>query len=112
MKYPRYGDVTAYRDVNSDYIYLLGGAPNQATDSSLNNIYQARVLAADAFDLTKYEYWWGTSTGWKSDALTRFDATTAVMYSVGQGQMVYNEHFKLYIFVHLSESLFHQMVSY
>ncbi|KAI1284025.1 hypothetical protein F5Y07DRAFT_407527 [Xylaria sp. FL0933] len=99
---PRYGDVTAYRDVNSEYIYLLGGAPNEATDSSFNNIYQARVPAADAFDLTKYEYWWGTSAGWKSDLLTQFDDTTAVMFNVGQGQMVYNEHLQQYIFVHLN----------
>lgn len=100
---PRFGDVTAYRDEKSEYIYLLGGAPNQTTDSSFNNIYQARVLAADAFDLSRYEYWWGEEAGWKADVLSQFDDTTAIMSNVGQGQMVWNEHFQAYIFVYLGE---------
>lgn len=100
---PRYGDVTAYRDVNSEYIYLLGGSPGEATDSSFNNIYQARVPAAQAFDLQAYEYWWGAEDGWKSDVLTRFDDSTAILYSVGQGQIAYNAYLKSYVFVHLSQ---------
>lgn len=101
---PKYGDVAAYRDVHSDYIHVLGNPPNSVSgfpDGSY--VYQARVKAADAFDLGKYEYWWGLEQGWKTDVLTTFSSETAVMWGVGQGQIVYNTHFKTYIYVHLGK---------
>lgn len=61
----------------------------------------ARVPAKDAFDLDKYEYWWGREEGWKSEVLTAFNCETAVMWGVGQGQIVYNNHFGTYIYVYL-----------
>lgn len=51
----RYGDIAAYRDTRSDYIYAWGGAPMGITDWVQSAyVYQCRVKAADAFDLTKY----------------------------------------------------------
>lgn len=61
----------------------------------------ARVPAADAFDLDKYEYWWGREQGWKSEPLTEFNCETAVMWGAGQGQIVYNKHFETYFYVGL-----------
>lgn len=99
---PKYGDIAAYKDIHSDFIYLLGNPPNSESEWPAKlYVYMARVRAEDAFDLTKYEYWWGREQGWKSDVLTTFDCETAVMWGVGQGQIVYNNHFKTYIYVHL-----------
>jgi hypothetical protein len=101
---PRYGDVAAYRDVNSDYIYAWGGAPTSA-DSYPDNqyVYQLRVRAEDAFDLSKYEYWWGPSRGWRvGEPLTEFTSETAVMWMVGQGQVLYSAYYVTYMFVHFN----------
>lgn len=110
----KYGDICAYRDVNSEYIYIIGNPPNSVQKQGFpNNVYayQARVRAQDAFELDKYEYWWGRQEGWKDEILTRFDAETAVLWGTGQGQIVYSEHFQAYMFVHLSELLPDPIVS-
>ncbi|KAI0827819.1 hypothetical protein F5Y06DRAFT_308477 [Hypoxylon sp. FL0890] len=102
---PRYGDVAAFRDPRSDYIYAWGGAPTSITDNTGSQyVYLLRVKAADAYDLSKYEYWWGTAGGgWKQgQPLTQFGAQNAVMWFVGQGQFVWSEFFQCYIYVHLS----------
>jgi hypothetical protein len=101
---PTYGDKAAFRDPNSDYIYAWGGPPASATDFvSSQYVYQIRVNATDAFDKSSYEYWWGRDQGWSTDPLNTFDNTTAVMWNVGQGQVVWSEHFGTYIFVGLGE---------
>ncbi|KAI1073788.1 hypothetical protein F5B20DRAFT_586892 [Whalleya microplaca] len=101
-KCARYGDTAAFRDPHSEYIYIWGGPPTYITDwLNSSYVYQARVKAADAYDLSKYEYWWGRSQGWKSTLLTEFTPETAVMWGTGQGQLVWNDFFKCYIFVHL-----------
>ncbi|KAK8131797.1 hypothetical protein PG984_008235 [Apiospora sp. TS-2023a] len=98
----RYGDIAAYRDTRSDYIYAWGGAPMEITDwVQAAYVYQCRVKAADAFDITKYEYWWGRQKGWKSELLTTFTAETAVMWMSGQGQVVWNKYLNCYVFVRL-----------
>lgn len=102
----KYGDVAAYRDVNSEWIYILGNPPNGVMAAGFPAclyIYQARVRAADAFDRDAYEYWWGREEGWKPDVLDRFDTETAVMWGAGQGQIVYSEHFGQYMYVHMSK---------
>ncbi|KAH8882158.1 hypothetical protein GQ53DRAFT_847776 [Thozetella sp. PMI_491] len=99
----RYGDQAAYRDEKSDYIYAWGGPPTSVTDrpgSSL--VYMARVRAADSFDLSMYEYWWGRQQGWKPQVLTTFNAETAVMASTGQGQVFWSPFYGCYVFVHAS----------
>lgn len=102
--YAKYGDVAAYRDEKSEWIYILGNPPNHIKDFPASiYVYQARVRAADAFDLSRYEYWWGREQGWQKEVLDRFDAETAVMWGVGQGQIVYSEYFGKYIYVHLSK---------
>lgn len=102
---PKYGDVAAYRDTNSEYIYIWGNPPNSESSYPANSyVYQARVKATDAFDLSQYEYWWGRDQGWKSDVLTTFGAETAVMWGVGQGSIVYSQYFSTYFYVHLGES--------
>lgn len=101
---PGYGNVAAYRDVNSDYIYALGWSPTSiSTNVDEEYVYMVRVHAADAFDLSKYEYWHGRATGWSSQQLTTFNAETAVMWGVGQGQIVYSNFYNCYFFVHLGE---------
>jgi hypothetical protein len=103
VNHPRYGDAVAYRDENSDYIYAIGGAPSsQSGWIDASYVYQARVLAANAFNLSSYEYWHGRATGWSTDVLTDFTSETAVMWNVGQGQIVYSQYYKCYIFVHTS----------
>ncbi|KAM0245896.1 hypothetical protein ACHAP5_005046 [Fusarium lateritium] len=103
--YPKYGDVATYRDVNSDFIYILGHPPNNITEfPDKMYVYMARVPAGDAFDLDKYEYWWGRDEGWKSEILDTFDCETAVMWGVGQGQIVHNNHYGTYIYVYLDMS--------
>jgi hypothetical protein len=103
---PRYGDIAAYRDDRSDYIYLLGGAPNSAKDyQDQGYVYQARVPFRDAFNLSKYEYWYGRQAGWSSTLLKQFDAETAVMWNVGQGQIVWSDYLQGYVFVHTSKSI-------
>ena len=103
----RYGDVAAYHDVRTNYIYALGGAPNFATSWPDNQyVYQVRVKASQAYDRNAYEYWWGRSIGWRSKPLSTFNATTAVMWGVGQGQIVWSNYFECYIFVHLGMSFF------
>jgi hypothetical protein len=98
---PRYGDIAAYRDERSDYIYIWGGPPTMYINDLVNAsyVYQARVLAADAFDLSKYEYWWGRQMGWRSDVLTQFGAETAVLWGSGQGQVVWSPYYQTYMFV-------------
>ena len=104
----KYGDVAAYRDEKSEWIYILGNPPNHIKGfPAAMYVYQARVRAADAFDLSRYEYWWGRGQGWKKEVLDRFDAETAVMWGVGQGQIVYSEYFGQYIYVHLSKHGLH-----
>lgn len=99
---PKYGDVATYKDVHSDYIYLFGNPPNTEKEWPAKfYVYMARVRAADAFDLDRYEYWWGREQGWKTEVLTRCDCETAVMWGVGQGQIVWNDYYKTYIYVHL-----------
>lgn len=101
----KFGDVAAYRDVRGDYVYILGNPPKNFTGWPANSyVYQARVVAADAFDLSKYQYWWGRQQGWKRDVLSTFTAETAVMWGVGQGQLLYSNHFGYYIYIHLSKS--------
>lgn len=63
-----------------------------------------RVKASEAFDLSKYEYWWGLQKGWKAERLTTFTSETATLWGTGQGQIVWNELYQCYIFVHLGES--------
>lgn len=106
----RFGDVAAFRDPRSDYIYAWGGAPTSVSDPIHQQyVYQCRVKAADAFDLARYEYWWGRQAGWRREPLARFDAETAVLWMSGQGQVVWNDFFGCYIFVRLGTScrLFH-----
>jgi len=101
----KYGDIAAYRDVNSDYIYALGHPPKQFDGKFIESqyVYQARVKASQAFDLNEYEYWWGRQQGWKRDRLTSFTPETAVMWGVGQGQIVFSNYFKTYLYVHVSK---------
>lgn len=99
----KYGDQCAYRDERSEYIYIWGGPPNSTTGwPQAGYAYLARVKAEDAFDLDKYEYFWGRQQGWKSEVLTKFDAETAVWWAVGQGQVAWNEHYQCYVLAHLS----------
>lgn len=99
---PRYGDVAAYRDINSQYIYLWGGAPTSQTGYVPSGyVYQARVVAEDAFDLSAYEYWHGRASGWSSTPLTTFSSETAVMWGTGQGQVVISRFYGCYMFVHI-----------
>ncbi|KAH8921194.1 hypothetical protein BT69DRAFT_1244487 [Atractiella rhizophila] len=98
-----YGDIAAYKDDNSGYIYILGNPPNSVTTFPDNlYTYMARVTAANAFNLASYEYWWGRTAGWKSDLLTTFNSETAVMWGVGQGQFHWNNFYNCYMFIHLS----------
>ncbi|KAK8045657.1 hypothetical protein PG993_005681 [Apiospora rasikravindrae] len=98
----RYGDIAAFRDTHSDYVYAWGGAPMNITDwVQAAYVYQCRVKAADAFDIARYEYWWGRQMGWKSEPLTTFTAETAVMWMSGQGQVVWNQYLGCYVFVRL-----------
>ncbi|CAM1508834.1 Fc.00g025730.m01.CDS01 [Cosmosporella sp. VM-42] len=100
--FPKYGDIAAYQDINSEFIYILGNPPNSESEwPGKLYVYMARVRAADAFDLNSYEYWWGRQQGWGSEVLTKFNCETAVMWGAGQGQIVYNQYFKTYIYVHL-----------
>ncbi|KXH42985.1 hypothetical protein CSIM01_01739 [Colletotrichum simmondsii] len=99
---PRYGDIAAFRDPCSEYIYAWGGPPTTITDWGQSSyVYLARVNASQAFNVSNYEYYWGRQQGWKSDVLTTFNSETATVWGTGQGQIVWNEHFKCYIFVHL-----------
>lgn len=101
---PRYGDVATFADPHSGYIYAWGGAPTSVKGWVAEQyIYQVRVRPCDAFDLSKYEYWWGRAGGWKRTPLNKFDCETAVMWGTGQGQVVWNPHYGCYIFVHLSK---------
>jgi hypothetical protein len=78
--------------------------PNWVTEwPHTEYIYQARVKATDAFNLDAYEYWWGREKGWRPEILTEHNSETAVMWGAGQGQVVYSEYFKCYIYVHLSK---------
>ncbi|KAK5653821.1 hypothetical protein OQA88_7980 [Cercophora sp. LCS_1] len=100
--YPHYGDKIAYRDERSDYIYIWGGPPNRFTGWLEGSyIYLARVRAADAYDLDKYEYYWGRQQGWKPQVLTEFTTETAALWGTGQGQICWNGHYQCYILVHL-----------
>jgi hypothetical protein len=99
----RYGDVAAYRDERSEYIYLLGHPPSTITGwLAASYVYMARVRATDAFDLTKYQYWWGRQQGWKTKVLDVFTPETAVMWGTGQGQISWNAYYGCYVFVHLA----------
>lgn len=99
----RYGDVAAYRDPNSDYIYAWGGAPTTVTSWPDNQyVYLARVKASGAFDLSQYEYFWGPSEGWKTNIpLSTFTSETAVHWATGQGQVVWSAYHKTYYFVNV-----------
>ncbi|KAI0133716.1 hypothetical protein BJ170DRAFT_174531 [Xylariales sp. AK1849] len=101
---PRYGDQAAFRDPNSEYIYVWGGSPTSIKDwVGSAYVYLARVKACDAFELEKYEYYWGAQRGWKGRPLGVRDCNSnaAVMWNSGQGQLVWSKYFNCYIFVHL-----------
>ncbi|GKT52338.1 uncharacterized protein ColSpa_12519 [Colletotrichum spaethianum] len=101
---PRYGDIAAFRDPRSEYIYAWGGPPTTISRSDWlqsSYVYMVRVKASEAFDLSKYEYWWGRQRGWSTERLTTFTAETAAVWGTGQGQVVWNEFYQCYIFVHL-----------
>ncbi|GJC79915.1 hypothetical protein ColLi_02753 [Colletotrichum liriopes] len=101
---PRYGDIAAFRDPRSEYIYAWGGPPTTVARSDWlqsGYVYMVRVKAREAFDLSKYEYWWGRQRGWRMERLTTFTAETAAVWGTGQGQVVWNEFYRCYIFVHL-----------
>ncbi|TQN69149.1 hypothetical protein CSHISOI_06348 [Colletotrichum shisoi] len=101
---PRYGDIAAFRDPRSDYIYAWGGPPTTVASSDWvqsSYVYMVRVKAHEAFDLSRYEYWWGRQRGWRTERLTVFTAETAALWGTGQGQVVRNEFYRRYIFVHL-----------
>lgn len=99
-KTAKWGDISAYRDERGEYIYLLGNPPQGQQGNAGQYVYQARVKAKDAFDLSKYEYWWGRQQGWKSKLLDTFTPETAVMWGVGQGSMVYSNFYNCYFYVH------------
>ena len=98
---PRYGDVAAYRDEKSDYIYTWGGAPiSEGPYPADQYVYLARVQASNAFDLASYEYWWGD--GWRpGQVLSEFGQKTATWWGTAQGQVLYSTHWGCYVFVHL-----------
>ncbi|KAL7785872.1 hypothetical protein V8C37DRAFT_311453 [Trichoderma ceciliae] len=101
-KSAKYGDIAAYRDVHNEYIYLWGHPPKTVTEwPATEYVYQARVKAVEAFDLDKYEYWWGREKRWRAEVLSEHSSETAVMWGIGQGQAVFSEWFKCYIYVHL-----------
>ncbi|ORY61664.1 uncharacterized protein BCR38DRAFT_396713 [Pseudomassariella vexata] len=103
-QFPRYGDVAAYRDENSDFIYAWGGPPTRFSGDFVQGGYNylTRVKASSAFDMSQYEYYYGASGGWiKNKPHDQFGADVAVFWNVGQGQMVYSQFYKCYIFVHL-----------
>ncbi|KAL3468077.1 hypothetical protein BJX64DRAFT_282961 [Aspergillus heterothallicus] len=84
---PHYGDVAAYRDVNSDYIYAWGGALSTVTEYAGSHMNTGG----------------GRDQGWKIGVpLTEFNADTAVMWGVGQGQIVYSDYYKTYMYVHFA----------
>lgn len=101
---PGYGDTAAFLDEYSNYIYAWGCPPTSIAEMvSSQYVYMVRVKAADAYDLSKYQYWHGRAIGWSSTRLTTFNAETAVMWGVGQGQVIYSNFYNCYIFVHLGE---------
>ncbi|KAI5923497.1 hypothetical protein F4810DRAFT_710580 [Camillea tinctor] len=71
-KYPYYGDVAAFKDPRSNYIYAWGWQPGDQ-----EFVYLTRVQDINAFDLSKYEYWWGAGQGWKTNPLDIFTPDTA-----------------------------------
>lgn len=98
----RYGDVCAYRDERSEYIYIWGGPPTYITDwLNSSYTYLARVKAEDAFDLDKYEHYWGRQQGWKAEVLDQFTPETAVLWGTGQGQVFWSPYYERYVLVHL-----------
>ncbi|KAK3693029.1 hypothetical protein B0T22DRAFT_370499 [Podospora appendiculata] len=98
----RYGDICAYRDERSEYIYIWGGPPTYITDwLNSSYAYLARVRAADAFDLSQYQYYWGHQRGWSSRMLDEFTPETAVLWGTGQGQVAWNVYYGCYVLVHL-----------
>lgn len=101
---PKWGDIAAFRDPRSEYMYTFAGAPTSlsADNDKRELVFLCRVKARDCFDQRKYEYWWGHSRGWSSRPLSQFDHETAVWKATGQGQVVWNEYLGCYIFVHLS----------
>ncbi|OAA77007.1 hypothetical protein LEL_06691 [Akanthomyces lecanii RCEF 1005] len=99
-KTAKWGDTCAYRDERGEYIYLLGNPPQGQKGVAAQYIYQARVKATEAFDLSRYEYWWGRQRGWRSELLDTFNAETAVMWGAGQGSMVYSNFYNCYFYVH------------
>ena len=110
---PRYGDVAAFHDVSGDYIYAWGCSPISITvEVGIQYVYMVRVKATDAYDLSKYEYWHGRDAGWSSTQLTTFNAETAVLWGVGQGQVIYSNFYNCYIFVHLGEKKKLKLVFY
>ncbi|KAK0628785.1 hypothetical protein B0T17DRAFT_505415 [Bombardia bombarda] len=99
---PRYGDICAYRDEKSGFIYIWGGPPIYVTDwLNSSYVYLARVKAADAFELSRYQYYWGPRQGWRPQVLTLFTPEAAAMWGTGQGQVVWNAYYGCYVFVHL-----------
>ncbi|TDZ39041.1 hypothetical protein C8035_v005713 [Colletotrichum spinosum] len=99
---PRYGDIAAFRDPRSDFVYVWDGPPTTASGwVEGSSVYLVRVKASEAFDLSKYQYWWGLQQGWMSDRLTAFTSETATLWGTGQGQVVWSEFHGCYIFVRL-----------
>lgn len=101
---PRWGDVSAFRDPRSEFVYAWGGSPGcvKHHKDQKDLVFLTRVKAKNCFDLGSYEYWWGRGKGWSRKMLDRFDRETAVWDRTGQGQVVWNQYLGCYILVHLS----------
>lgn len=101
---PKWGDIAAFQDPRSEYLFAWGGAPTSLGQDNHRKdlVFLTRVKSRHCFDQSKYEYWWGRARGWSSTPLDQFDHETAVWKATGQGQIVWNEYLRCYIFVHLS----------
>ncbi|EXJ84844.1 hypothetical protein A1O3_05518 [Capronia epimyces CBS 606.96] len=90
---PWYGDICALRWDEHIYAYGHGGEGNPW-------VYVARVPAANATQLDRYEYWNGDE--WQAERLQKdsIGEKESVFWQINQGQVVYSKWFGCFIFVY------------
>ncbi|RMZ75339.1 hypothetical protein DV738_g5531, partial [Chaetothyriales sp. CBS 135597] len=94
---PWWGDVGAIRW--KDHIYSYG----HAKDSPF--VYAARVRCHEATNLEAYEYWNGQTWQKERPKSNEWGNDQRVFWMVNQGQVIYSNYFKSFLFVYSDISL-------
>ena len=92
---PNYGDFTAVRGHDDNFIYSFGHFSDW--------IYVARVPADQATQFTAYTYWDGET--WASQPLENPGSDQRIFWQVNSGQIIWSEYYQAYLAIYAGKFL-------